>query len=134
MNNMGSQGWLCHSYHNDLKMRLCFQLCDHWRWSFEQTNNSLLFISWSFGWSFQLKSFQSETLCIGHLSRWREDKSPLPSYILKQTWCLSVWAVPRKFFQSLPIPWTSIKMERRQKSIAILYIKANMVSVCVGSA
>jgi len=26
------------------------------------------------------------------------------SYILKQQWCLSVWAVPGRFFQSLPIP------------------------------
>ncbi len=26
------------------------------------------------------------------------------SYILKQQWCLYVWAVPRKFFQSLPVP------------------------------
>jgi len=26
------------------------------------------------------------------------------SYILKQTWCLYVWAVPGKFFQSLPVP------------------------------
>jgi hypothetical protein len=25
-------------------------------------------------------------------------------YILKQQWCLSVWAMPRRFFQSLPIP------------------------------
>ncbi len=25
-------------------------------------------------------------------------------YRLKQQWCLSVWAVPGRFFQSLPIP------------------------------
>jgi len=29
---------------------------------------------------------------------------PSASYILKQQWCLSVWAVPRRFFQSLPVP------------------------------
>jgi len=26
------------------------------------------------------------------------------SYILKQQWCLSVWAMPRRFFQSLLVP------------------------------
>jgi len=26
------------------------------------------------------------------------------SYILKQQWCLFVWAMPGKFFQSLPVP------------------------------
>ncbi len=26
------------------------------------------------------------------------------SYILKQQWCLSVWAVPGRFFRSLPVP------------------------------
>jgi len=28
----------------------------------------------------------------------------MPSYILKQQWCLSVWAVPGRFFQSLHVP------------------------------
>jgi hypothetical protein len=32
------------------------------------------------------------------------EKKIVKSYILKQQWCLSVWAVPRRFFQSLPIP------------------------------
>jgi hypothetical protein len=77
MNNRGCKSWLCFSYHRDLKVQLCFQLCDHWRWSFEQPNNSLLFISWLFRRSLQLKSFQSETLSIGYLSRWKEDKSSL---------------------------------------------------------
>jgi len=27
------------------------------------------------------------------------------SYILKQQWCLSVWGVPGRFFQSLPVPY-----------------------------
>jgi hypothetical protein len=40
------------------------------------------------------------------LKIWKNHLSILPSlsYILKQTWCLSMWAVPGKFFQSLPVP------------------------------
>ncbi len=31
-------------------------------------------------------------------------ENQVTSYILKQQWCLSVRAVPGKFFQSLPVP------------------------------
>jgi len=31
-------------------------------------------------------------------------KNASTSYILKQQWCLSVWAVPGRFFQSLLVP------------------------------
>ncbi len=47
----------------------------------------------------------------------------MQSYILKQQWCLSVWAVPGRFFQSLHVPCGA----------DILYIKTTVVFVCVGS-
>jgi hypothetical protein len=39
-----------------------------------------------------------------NINRFSRCGCSIQSYILKQQWCLSVWAMPGKFFQSFPVP------------------------------
>jgi hypothetical protein len=56
-----------------------------------------------------LVSYVSIT-CGRHVIIVKNNEPYVVSYILKQQWCLSVWAVLGRFFQSLPIPCVSVSV------------------------